>query len=66
MEVLLKPFTMSDHIKTFLDDPRWPEYTKDPQLKTNQEVNFFKYIIVLDFFSGELWLFLNLVLIVSS
>ena len=28
--------TISDHIKSFLDDPRWHEHIKDPQLTTSQ------------------------------
>lgn len=49
MDVIMEPFTISDHIKTFLDDPRWHEHIKDPQRTANQEVNFLKYIIVLEF-----------------
>ena len=33
MEVVPEPNTMSDHIKAFLDDLRWPKHIKDPQLK---------------------------------
>ena len=32
MEVVPKPSNVSDCIKTFLDDPQWPEHIKDPQL----------------------------------
>ena len=33
MEVVLEPNIVSDRIKAFLDDPRWPEHIKDPQLE---------------------------------
>ena len=33
MNVVMEPNTVSDRIKTFLDDPRWPEHIKDPRLK---------------------------------
>ena len=33
MEIVLEPNIVSDRIKTFLDDPQWPEHIKDPQLK---------------------------------
>ena len=33
MEVVLKPNTMSVHIKAFLDDPQLPKRIEDPQLK---------------------------------
>ena len=33
MKVVLEPNTLNDCIKAFLDDPRWPEHIKDPQLK---------------------------------
>ena len=29
----MKPNTLNGRIKTFLDDPWWPEHIKDPQLK---------------------------------
>ena len=31
MEVVMKPNTLSDRIKAYLDDPQWPEYIKNPQ-----------------------------------
>jgi hypothetical protein len=33
MEVVPEPNNVSDRIKTFLDDPQWPEHIKDPQLR---------------------------------
>ena len=33
MEFVPEPNTMSDHTKTFLDNPQWPEHVKDPQFK---------------------------------
>jgi hypothetical protein len=48
MEVIREPNTVSDHIKTFLDDHEWPEHVKDPQLtEANQEANFFEYMIII-------------------
>ena len=32
MEVVPEPNTVSDHIKSFLDDPQWPKHIKN-QLK---------------------------------
>ena len=37
MEVVPVPNTMSDCMKTFLDDLEWPEDIEDPQLK---QVNY--------------------------
>jgi hypothetical protein len=50
MEVIPEPNTVSDHIKVFLVDPRWPEHIKDPSTEANQEANFFEYIIALGIF----------------
>ena len=48
MEVIHEPNTVSDYIKTFLDDPKWPEHVKDPQsTKANQKANFFEYMIII-------------------
>ena len=33
MKVVPEPNTVSDCIKTFLDDSQWPKHIKDPQLK---------------------------------
>ena len=33
IEVVPEPGTLSDRIKTFLDDPQWPEHIKNPQLE---------------------------------
>ena len=33
MEVVLEPSIVSDRLKTFLDDPQWPERIKNHQLK---------------------------------
>ena len=31
MEVVMKPNSMSDCIKVYLDDPQWPEHIEDRQ-----------------------------------
>ena len=36
MEVVPEPKTVSDYIKTFLDDPQWSEHMKDPLLKQSK------------------------------
>ena len=33
MEVVPEPNIVSDRTKAFLDDPQWPEYIKDHELK---------------------------------
>ena len=33
MEVVPEPITVSDRVKASLDDPQWPEHTKEPSLK---------------------------------
>ena len=33
MEVVPKPNTVSDRIKASLDDPQWPDYIRNPQVK---------------------------------
>ena len=33
MVVVPEPITTSDRIKTFIDDPQWPEHFKEPLLK---------------------------------
>ena len=43
----MEPNTMSDRIKTYLDDPQWSEHIKDPSIQENQEANLLKYIIIL-------------------
>jgi hypothetical protein len=35
MEVVPEPNTMSDCMKVFLDDPHWPQHTREPPLKAH-------------------------------
>ena len=50
MDAVVEPDTVSDHLRVFLDDPQWPNYIQDPNLKQIKRQTSLNILECLDIF----------------